>query len=229
LSPNQQTADVPEQWASLDDYFTALLVPADVALQQALTASARSGLPAHYISATQGMFLQLLARMRGAQNILEIGTLGGYSTIWLARALRNGGRMITLESDPRHAEVARTNLEFAGLEDMVDVLVGQALETLPRLAAENREPFDLIFIDADKANNDRYLQWALELSDTGTVMIADNVVRGGAVLDQNSADPSVGGIRRFMEALAAEPRVSATALQTVGAKGHDGFVLALVL
>lgn len=204
-------------------------MPPDAALQQALAASARAGLPAHHISATQGKLLQLLARMRGAQNILEIGTLGGYSTIWLARGLHNGGQLITLESDVRHAEVARSSLQVAGLGDIVDVCVGPALETLPRLAAEGRGPFDLIFIDADKANNDHYLHWALELSASGTVIIADNVVRAGAVLDEQDTDASITGIRRFMEALGAEPRVSATALQTVGIKGHDGFALAVVL
>lgn len=216
-------------WTAVDDYIADLLVRADAPLQAALDESLKAGLPPHQVSPSQGKLLQLLARLRGAQTILEIGTLGGYSTIWLARGLGIGGRMVTLESDAGHAEMARTNIARAGLAEVVEVRVGSALDTLPRLVQEGAGPFDLIFIDADKANNDRYLHWALELSDTGTVMIADNVVRSGAIVDETSTDPSVMGARRLMEALAAEPRVSATALQTVGEKGHDGFVLALVL
>lgn len=216
-------------WTAVDDYIADLLVRADAPLQAALDESLKAGLPPHQVSPSQGKLLQLLARLRGAQTILEISTLGGYSTIWLARGLGIGGRMVTLESDAGHAEMARTNIARAGLAEVVEVRVGSALDTLPRLVQEGAGPFDLIFIDADKANNDRYLHWALELSDTGTVMIADNVVRSGAIVDETSTDPSVMGARRLMEALAAEPRVSATALQTVGEKGHDGFVLALVL
>ncbi|HZJ50782.1 MAG TPA: O-methyltransferase [Actinomycetota bacterium] len=220
---------VQELWTAIDDYITALLVPPDAPLQVALEASAKAGLPPHQVSPSQGKLLQLLARLRGAQNILEIGTLGGYSTIWLAGGLSERGRVVTLESDAGHAEVARTNIARAGLAEVVEVRVGPALDTLSRLVQEGAGPFDLIFIDADKANNDRYFHWALELSETGTLIIADNVVRSGAIVDDASTDPSVMGARRFMEALAAEPRVSATALQTVGAKGHDGFVVALVL
>ena len=218
-----------KQWTAVDDYIADLIVRADAPLQAALDESLRAGLPPHQVSPSQGKLLQLLARLRGAQTILEIGTLGGYSTIWLAGGLGEGGRLVTLESDAGHAEVARTNIARAGLADFVEVRVGPALDTLSRLVQEGAGPFDLIFIDADKANNDRYLHWALELSASGTVIIADNVVRAGAVADEASTDPSVVGARRFMKALAAAPRVSATALQTVGAKGHDGFVLALVL
>ncbi len=213
----------------VDDYISEQLVLHDEALQHALEASAKAHLPPHQVSPTQGKLLQLLALMRGAQNILEIGTLGGYSTIWLARGLGDGGRVVTLESDAGRAEIARANIARAGFAKMVDVCVGPARDTLSRLLEEGAGPFDFIFVDADKVNNDLYLHWALELSDTGTVIIADNVVRAGDVADEANTDPSVTGTRRFMAALAAEPRVSATALQTVGTKGHDGFVLALVV
>lgn len=216
-------------WTAVDDYIDDLLVRPGTPLQAALDESLKAGLPPHQVSPAQGKLLQLLVRLRGAQSILEIGTLGGYSTIWLAQGLGEAGHLITLESDAGHAEIARTNIARSGLAEVVEIRVGPALATLPQLAAKESGPFDLIFIDADKANNDRYLHWALELSDTGTLIIADNVVRGGAVIDEASTDPSVMGTRRLMEALAAGPRVSATALQTVGAKGHDGFVLALVL
>ncbi len=218
-----------ELWTAVDDYIADMLVRPGATLHAALDESLKAGLPPHQVSPAQGKLLHLLVRLRGAKNILEIGTLGGYSTIWLARGLGEGGRVITLESDAGNAEVARTNIARAGLAEVVEVRVGLALDSLSRLVREGSGPFDLIFIDADKANNDRYLHWALELSDSGTLMIADNVVRAGAVVDEVSTDPSVRGVRRFMEALAAEPRVSATALQTVGAKGHDGFVLALVI
>ena len=216
-------------WTAVDDYFADLLARPDAPLQAALDESLKAGLPPHQVAPAQGKLLQLLVRLRGAQNILEIGTLGGYSTIWLARGLGADGRVVTLESEARHAGIARANIARAGLAEVVEIRVGPAVETLSRLVQEGVRPFDLIFIDADKANNDRYLHCALELSDTGTVIIADNVVFGGAVIDEASTNPSVVGARRFMEALAAEPRVTATALQTVGAKGHDGFVLALVL
>ena len=218
-----------ELWTAVDDYITDLLVRPDAPLQVALEESAKAGLPSHQVSPSQDKLLQLTVRLRASQNILEIGTLGGYSTIWLARGLGEGGQVITLESDAGHADVARTNIARAGLAEVVEVRVGPALDTLSRLVQEGVGPFDLIFIDADKGNNDRYLHWALELSDTGALIIVDNVVRSGAIVDDASTDPSIMGARRFMEALAAEPRVSATALQTVGAKGHDGFVIALVL
>jgi len=217
-----------ERWTAVDRYITDLFVPPDPALAAVLEASAGAGLPPHHVSPNQGKLLQLLARLQGARTILEIGTLGGYSTIWLARALPADGRLITLEADPRHAEVARNNVTRAGLATVVELRLGRALETLPRLLAERCGPFDLIFIDADKPSNPEYLAWALKLSRLGSLIIADNVVRDGVVIDAVSTDPTVQGVRRFNELLAAEPRISATAIQTVGSKGYDGFALALV-
>jgi predicted O-methyltransferase YrrM len=218
-----------ERWTAVDNYIDDTLVPADPALDAALQASSDAGLPAISVSPSQGKLLHLLARAQGARRILEIGTLGGYSTIWLARALPAGGRLITLEADPRHAEVARANLANAGLADVTEVRVGRAQDTLPALHAAGEGPFDLVFIDADKPGYPGYLAWSVRLSRAGTVIIADNVVRDGAVADSASADASVQGVRRFLESLAAEPRVSATAIQTVGSKGYDGFALAVVL
>ena len=215
-------------WTRVDDYFSELLVPPDPALEAALAASDEAGLPSINVAPNQGQLLMLLARMKGARRILEIGTLGGYSTIWLAKALPAGGRLITLEALARHAEVARANIARAGLSETVELRLGPALDTLAGLVKEGAEPFDLIFIDADKPNNPRYLAFALELSRPGTLIIADNVVRDGEVANVRSRDPSVTGIRRFNELVAAEPRLCATALQTVGAKGYDGFLLALV-
>ena len=217
-----------EQWTTVDQYLAGLLVPDDPALEAAQQASAAAGLPAISVSPTQGKLLWLLARMQQARSILEIGTLGGYSTIWLARALPDGGRLVTLEAEPRHADVARENIARAGLDSVVDLRVGQALDTLPRLEAEGRGPFDLTFIDADKPNTPEYFHWALKLSRPGSLIVVDNVVRKGAVADAESDDPSVQGMRRFLEMLAAESRVSATAIQTVGSKGYDGFAIALV-
>lgn len=217
-----------EKWSAVDRYITDLLVPSDPALDAALRASAAAGLPPINVAPNQGKLLMLLAQAQGARNILEIGTLGGYSTIWLARALPADGRLITLEFDPKHAEVARANIERAGLADVVEVRLGRALDTLKQLAAENRGPFDLIFIDADKPGYPDYFPWALKLSRPGSMIIADNVVRNGAVIDADSSDPNVQGMRRFNELLAAEPRVSATVIQTVGSKGYDGFAIALV-
>ncbi|KYF77569.1 methyltransferase [Sorangium cellulosum] len=217
-----------EQWSAVDRYITDLLVPPDAALDAALEASAAAGLPPINVAPNQGKLLNLLARIHGARTILEIGTLGGYSTIWLARALPDGGRLITLESEPKHAEVARANLDRAGVADRVELRLGRALDTLPKLAAEGRGPFDLIFIDADKPSNPDYFAWALKLSRRGSVIVVDNVVRRGAVVDPESADPNVQGVRRLYELLAAERRVSATAIQTVGAKGYDGLAVALV-
>jgi predicted O-methyltransferase YrrM len=217
-----------EQWTAVDRYITDLLVPPDPALDAALAASAAAGLPAIHVSPNQGKLLHLLARVTGARSILEVGTLGGYSTIWLARALPAGGRLVTLEADPKHAEVARANIAAAGLADMVELRLGPAQETLPQLAAEGRGPFDLVFIDADKPSTPDYFGWALRLSRRGSLIVVDNVVRKGAVADPASDDPSVQGVRRFYERLAAEPGVSATAVQTVGDKGHDGFAVALV-
>ncbi|HEX4149238.1 MAG TPA: O-methyltransferase, partial [Pirellulales bacterium] len=195
----------------------------------ALAAIAAAGLPPISVSPNQGKLLWMLARIQAARSILEIGTLGAYSTIWLARALPVDGRLITLESDPRHAAVAQANIARAGLANRVELRLGLALETLPEIAAEGSGPFDLVFIDADKPSTPDYFDWALKLSHLGSVIIVDNVVRGGAVIDAASEDPSVQGVRRFHELLAAEPRVSATAIQTVGSKGYDGFAIALVI
>lgn len=218
-----------EQWTAVDRYITDLFVAPDPALEAALGASAAAGLPAINVSSNQGKLLHLLARAQGAGNILEMGTLGGYSTIWLARALPPGGRMISLEADAKHAEVARSNIARAGLSQVVDIRLGRALETLPLIAAEGLWPFDLIFIDADKPGYCDYLKWSLKLARVGTLIIADNVVRSGAVADPASTDGNVQGIRRFNEMLAAEKRVSATAIQTVGSKGYDGLAVALVI
>jgi len=220
-----------EKWTAVDQYLSSLFVPPDAALDAALEASRAAGLPAINVSPSEGKLLHLLARSHGAEKILEIGTLGGYSTIWLARALPAppNGNLITLEFNPTHADVARANIARAGLANVVDIRIGRAIDTLPSLESERAGPFDLIFIDADKPSNPDYLAWSLRLSRPGTLIIADNVVRGGDVLDAASDDASVRGIRRFNELLAAEPRVAATVIQTVGAKGHDGFALALVI
>ena len=218
-----------EQWTAVDRYITEMLVPPDAVLEAALEASDAAGLPRIAVAPNQGKLLQLLARARGARKILEIGTLGGYSTIWLARALPPGGRLITLEVESKHAEVARTNIARAGLASVVDVRLGPALETLPRLAAERAGPFDLTFIDADKSNIPSYFEWALTLAAPGALIIVDNVIRDGAVVDDASTDPSVKGVRRLNELLRAEPRVSATTIQTVGARGYDGFTLAMLV
>jgi predicted O-methyltransferase YrrM len=216
-------------WITVDDYFTGLLAPSDAALDAALAASDAAGLPAHNVAPNQGKLLLLLAQVQGANRILEIGTLGGYSTIWLARALPQDGRVITLEANPMYAEVARANLARAGLADIVDVRVGPALDSLSQLADEGQGPFDVVFIDADKPNNPDYFAWALKLAKRGTLIIADNVVRNGAVADPASNDANVQGVRRFTEIVAAEKRVSATAIQTVGSKGYDGFALIRVI
>jgi predicted O-methyltransferase YrrM len=216
-------------WTAVDRYLTDLLVGADPVLEAALEANAAAGLPSYDVSPNQGKLLHVLARGQQARRILEIGTLGGYSTIWLARALPPDGHLITLEVDPRYAEVARTNLARAGLGEVAEVRVGPALETLPQIAAGGDGPFDLIFIDADKANNPQYLAWSLALSRRGSLIVVDNVVRNGAVIDGASDDLTVLGARRGLELLAAEPRVSATAIQTVGSKGWDGFAVAVVI
>jgi predicted O-methyltransferase YrrM len=213
-----------EQWTAVDRYITDVLVPSDPALDATLEASATAGLPPIQVSPAQGKFLHLLARTMGARRILEIGTLGGYSTIWLARALPSGGRLITLEADPHHAEVARSNFAHAGLEDVIELRLGRALETLPEVAG----PFDFIFIDADKPANADYFTWALKLARPGSLIVIDNVIREGAVIDAASTDPDVLGVRRLHKLIAAEPRVSATSMQTVGSKGYDGFTMALV-
>lgn len=215
-------------WTEVDNYVSEMLVPPDKALADALEASADSGLPEIAVAPNQGKFLMLLARSINARNILEIGTLGGYSTIWLARALPKEGRVVTLEAVPRHAEVARANFKRAGLADVIDLRLGKALDTLPKLAAEKPAPFDFIFIDADKENIPDYFTWSLKLSRPGSIIIVDNVIRDGEVINAKSKDPSVKGVRRFNEMLKGEKRVSATSIQTVGVKGYDGFTLALV-
>ena len=217
---------VQQTWTAVDDYFNDLLVEEDDALRAASGGSEAAGLPPHQVAPNQGKLLHLIARIRGARTILEIGTLGGYSTLWLARALPEGGRLVTLESDEAHARVAAANIAGAGLDQVVDLRVGKALETLPQLVAE--APFDLVFIDADKPSNPEYLDWALRLTRPGSVIVGDNVVRDGAVTDGTSEDPRVRGVRRFTELIAEHPKLTATAVQTVGEKGYDGFVLALV-
>jgi predicted O-methyltransferase YrrM len=217
-----------ELWSAVDHYIADQLIPPDAALTAALESSAAAGLPAINVSPNQGKLLNLLARLHGARRILEVGTLGGYSTIWLGRALPADGQLITLEADATHANIARENIARAGLNRIVELRLGPALETLPRLATESRSPFDLIFIDADKPSTPEYFAWALKLTRRGSLIIVDNVVRKGAVADPTSDDPSIRGMRRFYELLAAEPRVDATAIQTVGGKGYDGYALALV-
>ena len=216
------------RWSEVDSYFARTLVRPDRALEDALAANAAAGLPSIDVSAPQGKLIHLLARMSGARQALEIGTLGGYSTIWLARALPEDGRLITLEVNAKHADVARRNVARAGLERKVEIRTGAALETLPKIEAEGLGPFDFVFIDADKTRNTAYLEWALRLSRPGTVIVVDNVVRDGEVADAASRDPDVVGVRRMFELMAREPRLSATAIQTVGAKGWDGFALAIV-
>ncbi|MEU1510926.1 O-methyltransferase [Streptomyces sp. NPDC005811] len=216
-------------WEAVDAYFTDHLAPDDEVTAAALRDSEAAGLPGINVTANQAKLLRLLAEIQGARTILEIGTLGGYSTIWLARALPADGRLISLEYDPRHAEVAVRNIARAGLDKVVEVRVGAALESLPRLADENPPPFDLVFIDADKANNPHYLEWALRLTSTGSLIVVDNVVRGGRVVDAGSTDGDVRGTRAAIELIGSHPRLSGTAIQTVGAKGYDGFALARVL
>ncbi|MBX7551408.1 O-methyltransferase [Streptomyces sp. tea 10] len=216
-------------WDDVDDYFISHLAPDDEALQAALRENEAAGLPDIAVTAAQAKFLQLLAQLQGARTVLEIGTLGGYSTIWLARALPEDGRLVSLEYSARHAEVAVRNIARAGLDRIAEVRVGPALESLPKLADENPPPFDLVFIDADKANNARYVEWALRLTRAGSVIVIDNVVRGGRVADPDSTDPDVIGTRAAIDLIATHPRLSGTALQTVGTKGYDGFALARVL
>ena len=217
-----------EQWMAVDNYFADTIVPSDEVLDAALARSAEAGLPSIQVAPNQGKLLAILAQSIGARTILEIGTLGAYSTIWLARALPPGGSMVTLEFDPKHADIARKNLAQAGLSEVVEVRVGRAAESLPKLAAEARPPFDLVFIDADKPSNTIYFEWALRLTRTGSLIIIDNVVRSGKVVDPDSDDANVQGVRQFMSRMATEPRVVATAVQTVGSKGYDGLAIALV-
>ena len=217
-----------DTWVAVEQYLDGLLIPSDPALQAAREATAAAGLPDIAVSPSQGRLLYLLVRIRGARHILEIGALGGYSTIWLARALPRGGRLISLEAEPKHCEVARGNVAHAGLSAVVDLRLGLALDLLPEIAAEGLEPFDFVFLDADKENNAPYFEWALRLTQPGSVIVIDNVIRDVDVADPKSTDPRVQGIRRLNDLIAAEPRVTATTLQTVGSKGYDGFTLALV-
>jgi predicted O-methyltransferase YrrM len=216
-------------WDAVDDYFTAHLTPEDEALTAATRDSEAAGLPHAAVTAPQGKLLHLLAQIHGASRILEIGTLGGYSTIWLSRALPADGRLISLEFSAKHAEVATSNIARAGLDHLVEVRVGPALESLPKLAEENPAPFDLVFIDADKGNNPHYVEWALKLTRPGSLIIVDNVVREGRVTDTDSTAADVVGTRAAIELIGAHPKLSATAIQTVGTKGYDGFALARVL
>jgi len=218
---------VQEVWLNVESYVTGRLVPADDALSSAVETALAAGLPAIEVSPPHGKLLHLLARLRKASQILEIGTLGGYSTIWMARALAPGGRIVTLEKEPRHAEVARANFEKARVSALVDLRLGIALETLPKLAAEGAA-FDMVFIDADKENNASYLDWALRMSRAETLIVVDNVIRDGAVADPNTTDPRAQGVRRLYDALKDHPRIDATAIQTVGSKGYDGLILGIV-
>ncbi len=218
-----------ETWAAVDEYVAGLLAPHDAALDAAVRASEEAGLPPIQVSPPQGKLLHLLAKAIGARTVLELGTLGGYSTIWLARALPQDGRLISLEAEPRNAEVATANIERAGLGDRVDLRVGAALDLLPALAAEGAGPFDLTFIDADKVHTPDYFAWALDRSHPGSLIVADNVVRGGTLAEADSDDPVTAAQRRLHEQIAADPRVEATTVQTVGGKGYDGFTLAIVV
>ncbi|HVT73869.1 MAG TPA: O-methyltransferase [Lacunisphaera sp.] len=217
-----------ETWAAVDRYLEDKFLPADPALDAALKASAAAGLPEIQVTPHQGRFLHLLARIQQARRILEVGTLGGYSTLWLARALPASGRVVTIELESKHAGVARANFAAAGLADRIDLQVGRAVDVLERLVTTGAPPFDFVFVDADKAGTADYFRLALRLSRPGTVIVVDNVIRKGAVADPASTDAAVQGIRRFNEAAAAEPRVTVAALQTVGSKGYDGFALLLV-
>ena len=218
-----------EQWTAVDNYIHTLFIGTDAALEAALRDSAKAGLPEIQVSPAQGKLLQLLARATNARRILEIGTLGGYSTIWLGRALPEDGKLITLEIEAKHAAVAQANIARAGLAGQVEIMLGPAQETLARLTAERTGPFDLVFIDADKPGYADYLGWALRLTRRGSLIVADNVVRKGEIANANSQDANVRGVRRFIENLGKEPRVSATVIQTVGSKGYDGLAVGVVV
>ncbi|MEK4185810.1 MULTISPECIES: O-methyltransferase [Paenibacillus] len=215
-------------WDKVDQYITERLIPQDSVLEEVLVTNQQAGLPPFDVSPSQGKFLNLLVQMKGARRILEIGTLGGYSTIWMARALPSDGQIVTLELDPIHAQVAKANLSLAEVDHLVELRVGDALEQLSQMKQEGVEPFDFIFIDADKPNNPNYLKWALQFSQPGSVILGDNVIREGEVINENSEDARVVGVREFYDLLAEESRISATAIQTVGSKGYDGFVLGIV-
>lgn len=215
-------------WEQVDEYIVDRLCPNDRVLDEVIVANRKADLPEIDVTANQGKFLQLLVQIKGAKRILEIGTLGAYSTIWMARGLSEGGRIITLELSPHHAEVAKKNIARAGLEQTIEVRTGDALEQLAQMEKEGVEPFDLIFIDADKPNNPNYLRWALHFSRPGTVIVGDNVIRNGEIADRHSTDPRVQGVRTFYDMLSGHPNISATALQTVGSKGYDGFMIGIV-
>jgi predicted O-methyltransferase YrrM len=216
-------------WTEVDHYFTSALIRSDRALDATVNANREAELPAIDVTPLQGCFLDILVRATGAIRVLEIGTLGGYSTIWLARAVPDNGLVVTLELEPKHAAIAKKNIESAGLSHRVDLRMGPATNTLKALVQEHAAPFDFIFIDADKASYPEYLQWSLKLSRPGTLIVADNVVRDGKVIDPDNPDPNIQGVRRFTELIAAEPRLSTTVLQTVGSKGYDGFAISVVL
>jgi predicted O-methyltransferase YrrM len=216
----------PETWGAVDEYVGGLLAPHDEVLERVAAAAEEAGLPPIQVTPAQGKLLYLLAKAIGARTVLEFGTLAGYSTIWLARALPETGRVLTLEADPRHAEVAAANIERAGVSEKVELRVGPALEVLPELGGEG--PFDLVFIDADKASTPAYFEWSLQRTRSGGLIVADNVIRDGALVDESNEEPAISAQRRLHEMLAAEPRVEATTIQTVGAKGYDGFSLVLV-
>lgn len=218
-----------QTWAAVEKYVDGLLIPSDPVLEAAVAASEAAGLPDIAVTSSQGKLLYLLARLQRARRILEVGTLGGYSTIWLARALPEDGSVVTIESEKQHCEVARVNVERADLSALVEFREGKALDVLPELAAEGLEPFDLVFIDADKENTEAYFRWALRLSRVGAAVLVDNVIRQGKVAEAETDDARVEAMRRFFEMLAAEPRVTATTIQTVGRKGYDGFTLAMVV
>jgi predicted O-methyltransferase YrrM len=218
-----------ETWAAVDRYFGELLAPEDEALAACRGTNREAGLPCIDVPALLGKFLDLMVRISGARRVLEIGTLGGYSTVWMARALPAGGRLVTLEIDPHHADIARQNLERAGVHDRVEIAIGPALDTLAALHQNATEPFDLVFVDADKKGIPAYLDWSVKLGRPGTIILVDNVVRDGKVLDPQSTDPDIQGVRRMAEIMAANPRLSATAIPTVGARGYDGFAIAIVL
>jgi predicted O-methyltransferase YrrM len=228
MTQRPSAPDELKVWSAVDQYYGELLNPADPELEAALSESRAAGLPEIQVSPLQGRFLFLLARLRGARRILEIGTLGGYSTIWLARALPSDGRLVTLEANPTHARVAKANLVRAGLDRLVEVRLGQASETLRHVVQEGEAPFDLVFIDADKPSYPDYLEWSLKLCRQGSVIVADNVVRRGDVVNASDPDPNVQGVRRMTTLMAQHPRLLATVIQTVGVKGYDGFALAIV-
>ncbi|AYB36928.1 O-methyltransferase [Brevibacillus laterosporus] len=218
----------PKKWTEVDQYFNSMLLPSDPILDEVLQANAKAGMPAIDVAPNQGKLLYLLAKIRGAKKILEIGTLGGYSSIWLARALPQDGQLISLEYEQSFAHIAEENVKKAGLAEKVSILVGPALETLPTLQEKGLTGFNMVFIDADKQNNPHYLQWALKLCNPGAIILGDNVVRDGEVIHPESEDDRIQGIRQFIDLLSSEPRIESTAIQTVGSKGYDGFVLGVV-